>query len=44
MVTLSGAKSMVLATQSRQFVSVSPAMPAIKSMLICSNPTSRAHS
>ncbi len=33
---------MVLRTHSRQFSPVSPTMPAIKSMLICGNPTERA--
>ena len=38
MVTLSGASSMVLRTQSLQLSQFSPTMPAIRSMLICSKP------
>ena len=39
---LSGAMAIVLRTQVRQLPHDSPTMPAIKSMLICSKPISRA--
>jgi len=38
MVTLSGASAMVFRTHSRQLESVSPIMPAMRSMLTCGNP------
>ena len=39
MVMLSGAMSIVFRTHSRQLSSVSPSMPAMRSMLICGNPS-----